>query len=95
MLTESLQPLPLVTMYLIVAVPADTPVTKPLAFIVATPGVLDTQVPLAVALLNCVVLVAQTVVVPVVAAITGNAFTVTLISWTGRQVEPASGFIIA
>jgi hypothetical protein len=58
-------------------VPAATPVTKPVdEFIVATPVLTDFQTPPVVVLDNAVVLATHTLVVPVIAAITGNAFTV-------------------
>ena len=50
--TESTQPLPFVTVYLIIEVPALTPVTKPVALTVATPVLTDVQTPLAVASAN-------------------------------------------
>ena len=64
---------------MIVAVPADTPVTSPLAFTVAMPVALLLHVPPAVASVNCVVLPIHTVCVPVIAATTGAEPTVTVL----------------
>ena len=65
-----------VTVYLISAVPFDTPVTTPLEFTVAIPVALLVQTPPAVVLLNIVVDPTHTEVAPVVAATIGKAFTV-------------------
>ena len=56
-----------VTVYVIVAVPADTPLTTPLASTVATAVLDDVQTPPAVALVSAVVEPAQIVVIPVIA----------------------------
>ena len=42
----TLHPLELVTVYVMVAVPADTPVTKPVLFTLATPALEDDQTPI-------------------------------------------------
>jgi hypothetical protein len=69
---------PLLLVYVITLVPAETPVTRPVLFTVATAGVAEIQgfeaagVPEPV---NCVVDPVQTMSVPV---IVGNAFTVTV-----------------
>ncbi len=60
-----------------VAVPAETPVTRPDALTVATAVLLLLHTPPEVAFEYCVVEPTQTVFVPVVAATTGKAFTVT------------------
>jgi hypothetical protein len=60
-----------------VAEPAETPVTTPEALTVATAVLLEDQVPPAVASLKVVADPTQTLVVPVMAATTGRAFTVT------------------
>ena len=72
---------------MIVAVPADTPVTSPLLFTVAIPVALLLHVPPAVASENCVVLPEHTVCVPVIAATTGAALTVTVLV-TGVVPQP-------
>ena len=56
-------------------VPTLTPETKPVLFTVATPCVALDQTPPAVALVNWLVVPEQKVVVPVIAATTGIAFT--------------------
>ena len=66
----------LVTMYCIIAVPADTPVTKPVGETVARAVLLLAHVPPVVVLDNCVVKPAHTEVVPVFPPIKGPAFTV-------------------
>jgi hypothetical protein len=60
-----------------VADPAATPVTMPEALTVAMAVLLEDQVPPAVTSLKVVVDPTQTLVVPVMAATTGSAFTVT------------------
>ena len=55
--------------------PAATPVTTPLASIVATAVLDDVQTPLAVALASAVVKPTHTSVVPLIAATCGIAFT--------------------
>jgi hypothetical protein len=59
--------------------PAATPVTTPLASIVATPVFDDVQTPFAVAFASAVVEPAHTSVVPLIAATCGIAFTVTTV----------------
>jgi hypothetical protein len=71
-----------------VAVPAATPVTTPEAFTVATAVLLEAQVPPAVTSASVVVDPAQTVVVPVIAATTGKALTVTVVEELAVQPEP-------
>ena len=83
--TESTQPLPLVTVYLMMLVPALIPLTKPVLLTVAAFVFVDVQTPLAVASANCVVELAHTLVVPVIGAITGNAFTVTVVDTESTQ----------
>ena len=75
----SLQPLPFVTMYLIVEEPVATPVTKPLELMVAMLVFELLQIPELVASLKVIVLLAQTVVVPEMAATVGFAFTVIVV----------------
>jgi hypothetical protein len=84
-LTESTQPFALVTVYLMIEVPALTPDTKPVLLIVATLVLVDDHIPFAVASATCVVEAAQTLVVPVIGAITGNAFTVTVVETESIQ----------
>jgi hypothetical protein len=60
-----------------VAEPAETPDTIPEALTVATAVLLEDQVPPEVASLKVVVEPTQTLVVPVMAATTGSALTVT------------------
>ena len=62
-----------------VEVPADTPVTTPELFIVATAALLLLHVPPVVASLNVVEFPIQTLVVPVIAATVGKGFTVTVV----------------
>lgn len=69
---------PLVTVYDTTEVPGVIPETRPAAFTVATAGVELDQTPPEVRSASCVVDPAQTVAVPVIAATTGRAFTVTL-----------------
>ncbi len=72
-----------------VEVPAATPVTTPVeALIVATPVLTDFQTPPLVVLDKVVVLATQTLVVPVIAAITGKAFTVTVVLTESTQPLP-------
>jgi hypothetical protein len=75
---DAVQPKPLVTVYDMVAFPADTPDTIPDVPTVATPTALLDHTPLDVALARLVVPFTQTVAVPVMAATTGSAFTVTI-----------------
>jgi hypothetical protein len=60
-----------------VADPAATPVTTPEALTVATAVLLEDQAPPVVASLKVVVEPTQTLVVPVIAATTGSALTIT------------------
>ena len=77
--TELTHPVLLVTVYVIVAFPAATPVTTPLASTVAV-AVLDVdQTPFAVVLAKAVVAPTHTDVVPVIAATVGNALIVTVV----------------
>ena len=69
-----------VTVYVIVALPADSPVTTPFASTDAIVLSDDVQTPPVVALVNAVVDPSQTSVVPVIAATTGIAFTVTVVT---------------
>ena len=66
---------PMVTVYLISAEPAETPVTTPLAFTVAMPVALLVQTPPAVVDAYVVVEPIQTAFAPVIAATVGNALT--------------------
>ena len=61
-----------------VEVPADTPVTTPELFIVATSVLLLLHEPPAVASLNVLVFQIQTLVIPVIGVTVGNGFTVTV-----------------
>ena len=63
---------------MMVAVPAETPVTTPLVLTVAIPASLVVQLPPGVVLLKAVVEPVQTVVAPVMAFTTGVALTVTV-----------------
>jgi hypothetical protein len=83
-LTSAEHPLASVTVYVIVAFPAATPVTTPLASTVATAASLVDQTPPVVALAIVVVAPSQTIVLPVIAATTGVGFTVTT---TAEDVE--------
>ncbi len=62
--------------------------TTPEALTVATPALLEDQVPPVVTSASVVVDPAQTVVVPVIAATTGRAFTVTVAVELEVQPEP-------
>ena len=77
-----------VTVYVIVALPADTPVTTPLASTVATAVFDDVQTPFEVALESAVVEPAHTSVVPVIAATTGRGLTVTDVDTDDVQPLP-------
>jgi hypothetical protein len=66
-----------VTVYVIVAVPAATPVTTPVEASTVATALDDDQTPPAVALVNVVAEPAHTSVVPLIAATTGRALTVT------------------
>ena len=75
-----------VTVYLIVAVPADTPVTSPLLFTVAILVALLLHTPPGVASANWVVPCEHTDWLPVIAATTGALPTVTvLVTWVDPQ----------
>ena len=76
----AVQPLPFVTLYVIVAEPAVTPVTTPVVLTVATAVLLDDQVPPVVELANVVVPPAHTLDVPVIDATTGVGLTVTAVA---------------
>jgi hypothetical protein len=79
-----------VTVYVIVAVPAATPVTTPvLEFTVATDALDDVQTPFAVALVKVVVEPAHTSVVPLIAATTGIALIVTVVLAVAVQPLPS------
>ena len=79
-----------VTVYVIVAVPAATPVTTPvLEFTVATAVFDDVHTPPAVALVNVVVEPAHTSVVPLIAATTGIALIVTVVFTVEVQPLPS------
>ena len=86
--TAFTQPKPLVTVYDIVEEPADTPVTTPPALIVATAPLDELHTPPAVASDKVVVLPTHTVVVPVIAATTGSALTVTVAVTAVTQPAP-------
>jgi hypothetical protein len=78
--TDDVQPLPLVTVYVIVVVPAATPVTTPVdALTVAVAVFAVDHTPPVVVLANVVVAPAHTEVVPVIAATVGNALIVTVV----------------
>ena len=68
-----------VTSYVMLVLPADTPVTIPvLLFIVATPVFEECQTMVPIALVvNVVVSPTQTLFVPVMTGVAGSAFTVT------------------
>ena len=66
-----------VTVYVIVAVPAATPVTTPVEASTVATALDDDQTPPVVALVNVVAEPAHTSVVPLIAATTGRALTVT------------------
>jgi hypothetical protein len=69
-----------VTEYVMIADPAATPVTTPVADTVATVASDDVHVPPVVADANCVVKPEHTFVAPVIAATVGNGFTVTAVA---------------
>jgi hypothetical protein len=71
-----------------VVVPAATPVTTPEALTVATAVLEEDHVPPAVTSARVVVDPAQTVVVPVIAATTGSALTVTVVEELAVQPDP-------
>jgi hypothetical protein len=77
-----------VTVYVIVADPAATPVTTPVELTVATAVLDEVQTPFAVALASAVVEPAHTSVVPVIAATTGIALTVTAVVTDAVQPLP-------
>jgi hypothetical protein len=78
---------PLVTEYEIVAVPAATPVTIPVALPTVAFAVLDDDhIPPLVALLRVLVLPTHTLAVPVIVPAAGAAFTVT----TAVAIHPGS-----
>ncbi len=77
-----------VTVYVIVAVPADTPVTTPVELTEAIAALDDVQTPFAVALASAVVEPEHTSVVPVIAATTGIALTVTVVVTDDVQPLP-------
>src|SRR5947209_20620937 len=70
-------PHPLVTVFLIVTKPADTPVTTPASTPVPSPLSDELHTPPAVALAKVIVLPSHTAVAPLIAATVGNGFTVT------------------
>ena len=70
-----------------VADPAETPLTKPEELTVAFAELL-LHTPLAVAQLSVVVKLVQTLVVPVMAATVGNAFTVQVTTTGVDEVQP-------
>ena len=74
--TESIQPLPLLTIYLIVVIPAARAVTTPALSIVAAAVLLLLQEPPLVVLDKVVVLFTQTADEPLIPLNTGKAFTV-------------------
>jgi hypothetical protein len=71
-----------------VAIPAEIPVTIPEVFTVATAMLLEDQVPPVVASPSAVVDPTQTELIPVIAATTGNAFTVTVAVALAVQPDP-------
>lgn len=73
---ETAVPQAFVTVYEMVVVPADTPVTIPAAFIVALAGVEELHTPPPTLLLKVVVVAAQTVAVPVIVPALGSRLTV-------------------
>ncbi len=74
---EPTHPLTSVTVYVMTVLPLVMPVTNPAASIVATPGLLLVQTPPPVASVNVIVLPAQTLDRPPMAAIVGGGLTVT------------------
>jgi len=82
------QPKPLVTVYDIVAVPADTPLTMPVKPIVATEPSPLLHTPPLVASLSVVVEPAHTLMVPVIADTVGNGLTVTTEVTVVTQPKP-------
>lgn len=73
------QPATFVTTYEIVALPSDTPLTTPPVPTVAIPVALLLHTPPLVALAKVVVVFAHSVLVPVIEATVGKAFTVTVV----------------
>ena len=78
--TAFVHPFASVTVYVMVDVPAVTPVTTPVDDTVATAVLDEDHVPPAVAEANCVVKPEHTFVAPVIAATVGNGFTVTVVA---------------
>jgi hypothetical protein len=73
------QPNPLVTVYVIVAVPAATPVTTPPVPMLATDVLLLLHTPDGVGSVRVVVPPTHTLDAPLIPATTGSAFTVTVV----------------
>ena len=86
-LTASLQS-PVVTVYVIVVVPADKPLTTPVLLMVATAGLLLIHTPPVVVLLNASVLPSQTAAPPLIVPADGLVFTVVLKVVASEQPEP-------
>ena len=82
------QPKPLVTVYDIVTIPADTPLTMPVEPTVATNVLPLLHTPPLVASLNVVVEPAHTLMVPVIADTVGNGLTVTTEVTVVTQPKP-------
>ena len=80
---------PEAAVYVIVAVPATTPVTTPDELTVATAGVLLLHVPPGVASASVVVPVTHTVNVPVMGAVTVPGFTVKFLELMLKKTLPA------
>ena len=77
--TSVTQPKPLVTVYVIVVVPEETPVTTPLVFTVPIVGTLLLHTPPVVALARVIVPPMHTLFAPVIAATVGSGLTITVV----------------
>ena len=89
------QPFEPVTVYVIVAEPAVTPLTTPVdEFTVATAVLDDVHTPPAVAEANCVVEPVQTFVAPVIEATVGFTLTFTVIVNVDPEQDPAVGVTV-
>jgi hypothetical protein len=83
------QPLASVIPYEIVADPDDTPVTTPVALTVAIEVFELDQVGFTLVVARFVVVPTQSEVLPVIAAVVGNAFTVTVVAAEVIEQPPA------
>ena len=77
-ITEVVQPEPLVIVYDIMVVPGASPLTTPVALIVAAPILLLLHIPPIIELERVTVEPAHTVDPPIIALVTGSEFTVSI-----------------